>query len=190
MHSVLVFFPRCFNSTCYFGLKTNICYESMSVGESSTHTNTHHWLVFINTDIAVLPPSHGTSICTFFFFFLNSKQVRRSHFHVKRPRALDPVSLLGTQGARCPFTHPVLPICQSSFNHPPKPLKHHSHRATVDLLPILSYTGHMSLERIYYTISPLKKSCKEASGGDKACRVKKAGPKEKHPIGTKSWISV
>lgn len=151
--------------------------------------HTHHLLaVFISTDIAVLPLSHGTSICTFFFF--NSKQVRRSHFHVKRPRALDPVSLLGTQGARCPFTHPVLPMCQSSFIHPPRPLQHHSHCATVDLLPILSHTGHMSLERIYYTISPLKKSCKEASGGDKAHRVKKAGPKEKHPIGTKSLTLV
>lgn len=43
----------------------------------------------------------------------------------------------------------------------------------------------MSLERIYYTISPLKKSCKEASGDDKAVQVKKASLKEKPPIGPK-----
>lgn len=53
------------------------------------------------------------------------------------------------------------------------------------LLPILSHTGHMSLERIYYTISPLKNSCKEASRDDKAVQVKKASLKEKPPIGRK-----
>lgn len=35
-----------------------------------------------------------------------------------------------------------------------------------------SHTDHMSLERIYYTISSFRKSSKEASGGDKALRVK------------------
>lgn len=188
---MLVFFPRCFKCTCYFGFKTNICYERVSVGESIAHT--HHLLsVFISTDIAdrhcCAPPVSWN--IHLHFFFLNSKQVRHTHFHVKCPCALDPVSLLGTQGARCPFTHPVLPMRQSSFNHPPKSLQHHSQCATVDLLPILSHTGHMSLERIYYTITPLKKSCKEASGGDKAHRAKKAGPKEKHPIGTKSLTLV
>lgn len=43
----------------------------------------------------------------------------------------------------------------------------------------------MSLERIYYTISPLKKNCKEACGDDKAVQVKKESLKEKPPIGHK-----
>lgn len=59
----------------------------------------------------------------------------------------------------------------------------HLRCATVNPLPILSHTGHMSLERIYYTISSFRKSCKEAGRGDKALRVKSSffptGPKEK-----------
>lgn len=39
------------------------------------------------------------------------------------------------------------------------------HGTTMNLLPILSHTGHMSLERIYYTISSFTKSCKEAREG-------------------------
>lgn len=64
----------------------------------------------------------------------------------------------------------------------------HLHCATTNPLPILSHTGHMSLERIYYTISSFRKSCKEASQGDKALRVKSrffpTDPKENTPIGT------
>lgn len=49
------------------------------------------------------------------------KQVRPSHSHVKHPHTLYPVSLLGSEGARCPFNHPVLPICQSPFSPPRAP---------------------------------------------------------------------
>lgn len=176
MHSVLVFFPRCFNSTCYFGFKTNICYERVSVGESSAHTHTIYSL-FSSAQTLLFSPrlmEHPSAL----FFFFNSKQVKRSHFHVKRPRALDPVSLLGTQGARCPFTHPVLPICQPSFNPPPLPqtstpltLRHRGPPAHS-----LPHWPHVTGKNLLH-YQPIEK---EASGGDKAHGVKKAGPKEKH----------
>lgn len=64
----------------------------------------------------------------------------------------------------------------------------HLHCATMNLLPILSHTVHMSLGRIYYTISSFRKSCEEASRGDKALRVKSrfcsTDPKENAPKGT------
>lgn len=93
----------------------------------------------------------------------------------------------GSEGASCPFTQSVSPICQPLFQ-PPR--SHHSLCATVNRLPILSHTGHMSLERIYYTISSFRKSCKEASQGDKSPQSEEqlylTEPKENPPIGTLS----
>lgn len=59
----------------------------------------------------------------------------------------------------------------------------------MNLLPILSHTGHMSVEKIYYTISSFTKSCKEASQSDKIVTVKRAdfthgSLKENTPVGT------
>lgn len=75
--------------------------------------------------------------------------------------------------------------CGSLLSVPLEPLQHHSQGTTVHPLPILSCTGHMSLERIYDTISLLKKNCKEAGEDDKAVQVKKASLKDKPPIGSK-----
>ena len=65
---------------------------------------------------------------------------------VKWSHSPDPVSLLRSEGASCPFTQSVSPICQPSFSLFPQP---HSHCATANRVPILSHTGHMSPERIY-----------------------------------------
>lgn len=102
--------------------------------------------------------SSPTDICA--VFFLNSKQVRLLSVVFIPP--LDPVFLPDVLS-------PVL--CHPSAS-PLSVTQHISHCATMNSLPILPHTGHMSLERIYYTISLFRKSCKEASRGDEALEAK------------------
>lgn len=104
------------------------------------------------------------------------------------PRKAVLFSLLGSEGASCPFTQSVSPICQPSFSVSlsPHTLCHHEPAAHSPS------HGHMSLERIYYTISSFRESCKEASQGDKALRVKSSptDPNENTPIRTLSVSAV